>query len=276
MRHQLISNSRAQKGTRLQVTEIIEYLTGTRFAVHVVCDDGKEYAIKGIPQVWSKRQPRRLYGRELFVEQMVGILGQLLEAPIPCVALAELNKELICAGTWVRCLAPGTCHAIRWLDNVVEVRDPRTLPLGSPANRESLANLAVLIGWISDRPSDTQFLVKQSVPNRIFSVDHGLLAGSIKIWADVKRNETLWQGYGIRPHHAMARALKVYDHQPVHEIPEIRRAARRLQQITVEQIVGSLTSQPDEWGVSVAQRVQLLKYLQIRQRKLVNYCLNGS
>src|SRR5690606_18177047 len=125
-----------------------------------------------------RRMLRRFYGRELFIEQTVAILGQALVAPIPDARLVILSPELIGASTWLRCLTPGICHAVRWIDHVHDIRDAAKVVDANPdgLNRQRLAALAVLIGWMSDTPGDTQYLLEQPPPHRVFSADHGLLA----------------------------------------------------------------------------------------------------
>lgn len=273
----LIVVAAARRDAPLRITEVRRYLSGTRFGLQASCDDGYDYAIKGIPARCCQRQARRLYGRELFLEQTVGILGHYLGAPIPDVTAVDLPAELIQAGTWLRCLSPGVCHAVRWIDGAHETRDTGDViqANSSGLNRQRLATLAILVGWISDQPGDTQYLLKQSTENRMYSVDHGMLAHSIPVWADIRKSNILWQGRGIRPHHAMARALQLRPYQPIHEIPEFRVAAQRLVQITSEQIAYALATPPDSWGVTIRQRVWLMQYLQNRREKMVRLCLDG-
>ena len=108
--------------TVLQINYVDQYLKSSRFAFRVTCDDNNDYVVKGIPTSHCQRQSRRLYGRELFMEQLVARLGACLRAPIPSSRLAELNTETVIDGTWLRCLNPAICHALQWLNNVDELK----------------------------------------------------------------------------------------------------------------------------------------------------------
>ena len=60
--------------TVLQINYVDQYLKSSRFAFRVTCDDNNDYVVKGIPTSHCQRQSRRLYGRELFMEQLVARL----------------------------------------------------------------------------------------------------------------------------------------------------------------------------------------------------------
>jgi len=276
-RRSMIAAAASPSRTKLpQVTGLLEILDGRFFALRVRCDDEHEYAIKGIPSRQCRRARRRSYGRTLFVEQAVARLGQALVTPIPDVSLVELTSEFIQCGTWTRCLEPGICHSLDWIDHVRDTQsiDEILTANSDGQNRERVAALAVLIGWFSNTPGDTQFLLESQPPYRVFSVDHGLLADGIPIWESVRKLD-VWQGRGVRPHHAMTRHLKQWCNQQPHEIPEIRAVAERLAQVTDWQIAQSLAHQPNAWGVGMCQRAQMMKYLQQRRDEMVRVCSNG-
>ena len=79
--------------------------------------------------------------------------------------------------------------------------------------------------------------------------------------------------YGVRPHVGMVEVLKQQGSQRINELSEIRSAASRLKRITDKQIAAALAPQPIAWGVTVKQRVVLMRYLQQRRDQLAMVCL---
>lgn len=277
-RRALIQDTMSSQALILQITCVKDYLPGSRFAFRVTCEDGNDYAVKGIPirecEAKEHRSYRRLYGRELFIEQVTARLGAILESPIPAPALVHLDATMIRSGTWIRCMSPTVCHGLEWIDDVEETRDLQQVPLIGPSaqNRQRLANLALLIGWITDDAHDTQVLLERPIPRRVFSVDHGLLAGGIPMWTHPEIKQYSGQS-GLQPHTGMGRALRQQEYQTFNKIQEIRAAARRLQRITDEQIAEALAAEPGDWGVTLKQRVDLMRYLQRRRDQLAEFCL---
>lgn len=271
----MINDATTQVAPIITVERLVEYLGGTRFAIHVQCDDGHEYALKGIPVSACRRMRKRYYGRELFIEQVVGTLAVLVSAPVPPCTIVQLPGEFIQDGTWIRCLSPGPCHGVRWVDNSYDERDlSRALETSTGfSNRDQLANLAVLLGWFTDSPSDSQYLVEDHPPYRVFSVDHGLIAGTSPIWEDVMRDEWVRQSRRLRPHFAITQKLaESTNAMSIAEIPEVYAAGMRLESVSDESIAKAIAAPPNDWGVGIGRRIALMRYLQDRRDRLAYAC----
>jgi hypothetical protein len=194
---------------------------------------------------------------------------------VPPAVVLRLPACLITKLTWLRCLQPGKCHGVGWIDNADDERDAsRIVVVGSNGViRTRMEALAVLLGWVANRWDDTQYL-GGGPPHLVWSTDHGMPAHFIPIWPHVRR-EGEWQGFGLRPHAAITRALRSDEYASPHEVSEIREPASRLATVSDEQIASAVAAAPDEWRTGLELRLAFMRYLQRRRGELTFKCLDA-
>ena len=213
------------------------------------CADGKEYVVKG-----------QQAGRQIVNDQIVARLGTMLGAPVGKPQLVEVPVELIEIEQRLVHISPGAAHGTLWIpqcdDHFV------LIATGEDANRTRLAHLAVLYGWVV--PNDWQFLFSLSPPRLIHSVDHGHFFPNGPNW----KIEDLLEA---DPPHIPECFSDCY-----FATAELSEALESLAAITVEQIIQAVASPPDEWGLTIEERVQLVQYLIRRQQELPKVFVSPS
>jgi hypothetical protein len=274
-RYRLITDATGSATLPIEVDAPIAYpAEATRFVVHVYAADNQEYALKGVPTSPCRRQSQHFYRRGIFIEQVIGRLSAMLDAPIPPVSLLQLSDEVIRYSTWLRCLTPGIVHGVKWISNVSKITnlDDAVVDSNNPGNRSRMAALAVLLGWISNFQPDFQYLIENNSRGWVWSVDHGLLAHHVPIWPDVQHDDT-WREYELAPHARFMQVLKDNQYDEPHDIRELREAAQRLANVSDEQIASAVAAPPESWQVGVTKRIELMRYLQHRRDALAEQCL---
>jgi hypothetical protein len=108
----------------------------------------------------------------------------------------------------------------------------------------------------------------------VWSTDHGMPAHFIPIWPHVRR-EGEWQGFELRAHAAITRALRSDEYASPHEVSEIREPASRLATVSDEQIASAVAAAPDEWRFGLGRRLAFMRYLQRRRGELTFKCLDA-
>ncbi len=215
----------------------------------VRCSDGEVYVIKGLNA-----------GQMIFNDQVCALLGNLIGAAVPDVALVSLSQELIdINSSEIGHFTAGLCHATRYLPDF-SFRENGVIHIDQGDNRLRFLRLAAFFGWMGG--SDQQFIYENQPPRRVFSVDHGHFFHGGPSWTV----DSLAQAPLAVVYPPLAQAC----HFKPEELAE---AAILLQSVTVEQIVRAVARPPDAWGVPVEMRSALAKYIHSRREDLVASCL---
>jgi hypothetical protein len=227
----------------LQALTPVLRLRGTTRAVLADCEDGNRYVIKG-----------RQVMRPLIADHIVGRLSALIGGPIPAVELINVPAELVQPRSFFEHFEPGIGHGSLYLAGC---RDSRwILYPDDPGNPERFAVLSVLFGWVD--PEDRQFLYNSTSPHRVYSADHGrFLAGSTDWTADSLRGASAatldeWFMTEVR----MGRSM-------------LKDAVQRLARVTDSEIAQAVSGLPEEWGITLDERMALAAYLARRRDDLL-------
>lgn len=212
--------------------------------VAVGCDDGRRYVIKG----------RHLdAGRVACNEQIVGLLGRALGAPVGEVALVDVPAELIALQPEMQHLSPGIAHGSLYLPGLSNDREPLQ-HFKVPENRDRFAHLAVLYGWVG--ASDHQFIYENAPPHRVFSVDHGHFF-----------NGPAWTVTSLK---AMSPPrIDPYFDLCVFSRAELQSARSALHNVVEDDIAVAVTMPPDDWGITLEERIAMAEYLADRRGTLL-------
>jgi hypothetical protein len=223
----------------VRVLTPVRPLRGVSHAVVADCSDGQRYVVKG-----------RQVMRPLIADHIVGRLAGIIGAPVPEVQLVDVPNELISPSSYLAHFEAGTGHGSVF---VPECRDWWHVEHANEAdNPERFAALAVLFGWTD--AGDQQFLYSKTPPHLVWSTDHGAFFTGSSDWTV----ETLsaassaavdqWIVAGAGPPSALLRA-----------------AMERLQLATDAVIARVVAIPPDEWGITLDERVALADYLARRR-----------
>nr|ATZ76403.1 hypothetical protein P413_11 [uncultured bacterium] len=211
----------------------------------MACSDNHDYVVK-----WYV--PSRMIAND----QIVGILGKALGAPVPEVRLVELVPDLIHANPALKHFRAGICHGSRFIKDVSENRENFNFTYVRE-NRARFALLAVLYG-LAFVAGDHQFLYKKQQPRLVYSHDHGHFFPKGPDW-------TL-NSLASAPTTALDDTIiKKCDLAGA----EITEALRALQQVDTACIAMAVAAPPEDWGLSLEERVALAIYLEKRRDYLL-------
>ncbi len=216
--------------------------------VALIGDDGQVYVVKG------RQAGRQDVYRAMVNDHVVARLGAQLGAPVPEVAIVDVPNELVAGQAEMRHMQPGLAHGSRRLDGVSERAAINHVRIDG--NRPRFTRLAVLYGWI--HAGDHRFVYKKTEPQLVYSVDHGHFFPNGPIWSigslaqapAAQVDATITQACGLTRQ-------------------EIEDAVRRLANISNQTIAEVVAGPPDEWGLSLDERVALFSYLLRRRDELV-------
>jgi hypothetical protein len=220
-----------------------------------LCDDNALYAVKFSGNNHGD-------GKAIFTEQVVGLAGKLIGAPVAAVELVEVASALTDAlrqDPTLTFAQPGLHHGSRWVGNNVSDRLGLEIQY-VPTNRERFGALDVLYCWIPCT-SDHQWIYDNDPPNLVYSVDHtpffpggsdwtaAGLAGSAANVSSDPQLATL----GLDGNDRMI-------------------AVTKLQDVTEAQIAAVVAQPPDEWGVTPDERCAIASYLWARRPLVAAAC----
>jgi hypothetical protein len=239
-----IDRAIAARPLPLQAVEFRGALPTESRPSRVLCDDDQEYVVKG-----------RNAGRSTFNDQVVGRLGMAMNAPVGQVALGTISLDLILENIEMRNLVDGVAHGSRLIPRTSNAE--RLLYFDVPENRSRFAALALLYGW-PQVEEDHQFIYGIEPPHLVYSVDHG-------------------DFFPRGPGWSLASLRRVEPAQPDRFIrfgcdltaDELRAAAGGLQRLDDQAIATAVALPPDDWGVTVDERVGLALYLTRRREQLL-------
>lgn len=207
----------------------------------MACADGREYVVKG-----------RQVGRAIFNDQVIGLLGRALAAPVGEVHLVDVPQALITPD--IQHLVPGVSHGCVWIPGCTERQGIMHVDVAD--NRPRFARLAILYGWAF--ANDHQFLYKNTQPHLVYSVDHGHFFPGGPNWTTA----TLAGTAAATADAQITTACRLTDF-------ELREAFRQLVNIDASTIARGVAVPPDEWGVPMDERIALATYLAARRNQLL-------
>jgi hypothetical protein len=239
----LIEQASRSRPTAAQATTFLKTWESASRPVLLRCSDGKDYVVKG-----------KQSGRMIVNDHVVGRLGAELGAPVGYVAVVDVPDTLIKAEPNLQHMTPGLSHATLLIPRVGERES--ILHVNVPENRPRFALLAILYGWVS--AADHQFLYENQPPHLVHSVDHGHFFPGGPDWTTASL-----RGAGdpaLDPTVAGACAFIA---------EEIATAAGALAPLPDQVVVEVVAAPPEEWGLTLEERVALAAYLAARRDRLV-------
>jgi hypothetical protein len=246
----LIDAATSQRPRPVQAQTFLRRHKTASQAVELACADGNKYVVKGLRN--DEQQ-----GRMVFNDQVAGRLGALLRAPVPEVNLVEVTVELIAANPnrngQMGHLVPGTAHGSLRIDGVTERIDNFDY---ADENRARYASLAIFFGWLV--AGDRQFIFRKTQPCLVYSHDHGHFFPGGPNWTPAN----LRQVQAVQAEAALVTQLKL---RP----DELAEACAPLRDVRPEQIAEVVALPPDEWGISLNERVALAEFLYERRANLL-------
>lgn len=207
------------------------------------CDDQDEYVVKGA-------QTRRMATND----QIVGFLGNSLGAPVPPITQVFVPPELIAAQPDLQHMAPDVGHGSRFIADCADDRSVGHLDM--PENSKRFLLLAVLYGWT--QAGDLQFLYKIQDPFHVYSVDHGHFFPSGPDW-----NEASLLSASVVQLDPTIAGCCSFD-ESLYE-----RAVGQLESIDVVTLASAVARPPENWGITLPERIALAAYLAKRQDELI-------
>lgn len=181
-------------------------------------------------------------------------LGLAMGAPVGQPQIVEIGTELLDVN--FSFLSPGKAHATRFIANCFDDRDTIKYK-NHEENRPRFALLSVLFGWVYSQ--DQQFIYQKNHPNLVYSVDHGHFFPGGPDWKESDLTSA---------------PTSVVDKKLVSSCGltnnDIRQALIALKTVTEETIIQAVASPPDEWGITIEERVAMVEYLVKRQQELLN------
>lgn len=239
-----INRAIAERPLPVQAVEFRGALATKSRPSRVLCDDDQEYVVKG-----------RNAGRSTFNDQVVGRLGMAMDAPVGQVTLVSVSLDLILENIEMKDLVDGVAHGSRLIPRTSNAE--RLLYFEVPENRSRFAALSLLYGW-PQAEEDHQFIYGIEPPHLVYSVDHGDFFPRGPGWslASLRRVEPAQPDRFIRFGCDLT-------------LDELRAAAVRLERLDDQAIATAVAIPPDDWGVTVDERVGLALYLARRRDQLL-------
>lgn len=218
-------------------------LPGFSRSILVTCDDGKNYVVKGA------------HCRKAIVnEQVVARFGALIGAPVCVTLIVEIPAELCAINPQMSDVAPGSAHAIEFIENCSDRAGVDHT--GVAENRSRFAALQVLYTWL--HAGDQQMIYLTTVPHLVYSVDHGHFFPGGPDWTVA----------------SLAAAAPVAQYDPIFSIAAISgeersQALAKLAELTDGQINQVISVPPADWGFDDAERRTLEDFIKLRRAQVL-------
>jgi hypothetical protein len=246
----LIEDAGARVRPAVVAQEFVGSLTSASQPQKFRCDDGRLYAVKF-------RNNGHGDGRAIFTEQVVGLLAQHIDAPVPEVRPVQVTGELLASMNLQiggHPAAPGLHHGSLWQDGF---GDKTQFLQNTHANRPAFAALHLLYSWLHCH-TDHQLIYRNAAPNDPLSVDHTCFLPNGPSWTvqDLRDRQD-----SVQHDPAFAGANLTRD--------EHQAALDRLDALTAEMIATAVASPAEDWGVPLTDRLALAEYVARRRVKLL-------
>jgi hypothetical protein len=195
--------------------------------------------------------------RLLFNEYVVGRLAKLIGAPVPSTVLIHIEHEFISRFPseveGIGHVRPGMAHGSRFHEGLGERVDKVRFVT---QNKDRFASLAILHAWT--QANDHHFLYDEH--GNVYSVDHGNFLPGGPHWTlrDLGRVDAIDLDH-------FADACGLVDE-------ELMEACAPLRTISPSDLAEIVATAPDEWSVSVQERLAVAKFLRARQLQLLAIC----
>ena len=209
--------------------------------------DGNEYVVKG-----------KQAGRQIINDRVVAKLGQAMQSPVGEPYLIEISQDLLDINPEFSYLATGIAHGTKFIPNCSDDRE-LFLHVDKSKNLPRFAALAVLYGWMY--ASDHQFIYAKHSPRLVYSVDHGNYFVGSPEWTIERLSRK------VRPAEPDRLIVSTYKLNTVDSFAvQVCSLKESISEQIIVQAVGSV---PDEWGITIDERIALVEYLIQRQHDLL-------
>jgi hypothetical protein len=211
--------------------------------VWLECNDSKIYVVKG-----------RHAGRAIFNDQIIARLGHLLGAPVGQPVFVTIPEELKQIEPQMHDISSGLAHGTLWIPDTTE-----RLWLAytdKDYNRSRFALLSVLYGWLG--ANDNQLVYSNQDPYLVYSVDHGHFFPGGPDW----NIQSLANSPEAQPHPEICASCGLND-------SDIKAALVNLNRIADDDIIEMIGLPPDEWGVSMDERIEISNFIMSRRDEML-------
>jgi hypothetical protein len=221
-----------------------------------MCEGGGKYVVKAL-------QANRVaeMGRVLVNDQVSARLGKLIQASVPHVALIDVPAELIANQPEMSHMMAGVAHGSQFVENVTDRAGIEHTAI--PENRLRFALLATLFGWIGAQ--DHQFVYSKTALQLVYSVDHGHFFPGGPAWTEA----SLVAAPQSQPDTQITNACNTTQ-------PELHQALHALSAIGDEALISVVSVPPNEWGLTIEDRIALVNFLRRRRTELLAMLPTGN
>jgi len=238
-----ILNKKNSRPNPIKATTYLAKISTASQPVKITANNGKDYLVKGLQN-----------NRMIVNEQVVGVLGELLGAPVPSPTLIDLPDALIKTQNEMSHMPPGVSHGSPWVSDCSD-RDNHVKHTDLPENKPRFTALAVLYSWVHG--NDKQWIYSNNSPYLVYSVDHGHFFPGGPEWKvnDLKNNlnvqiDPIFNSCGFTSE----------DFKPFYA---------KLGTSKHEMIAEAVARPPDSWSIDDDERIELAIYLEERCEKLL-------
>jgi hypothetical protein len=193
-------------------------------------------------------------GRVLVNDQIVARLGELIHASVPRAALIDVPAELIANQSEMSHMMAGIAHGSQFVENVTERMGFEHAAITE--NRPRFALLAVLFGWTGAQ--DHQFVYAKTAPQLVYSVDHGHFFPGGPSWTEPSLRAAPQSQLDTQ----ITQACNATQ-------AELHAAIRELSAIDDQALTSVVALPPDEWGMTMEDRIVLVEFLIRRRAELL-------
>lgn len=212
----------------------------------MACTEGVECVVK---------KNDAFLNRAMANDQVIGRIGHASAAPVGVVELVDVPKDLIDAQPEIKDFPAGLTHGSHFMADISKDREV-IMHVHVGGNRSRFAELSLLYG-LAHCQHDHQFFY-QSGTNLVFSLDHGHLFPNGPDWT-VDRLKGMPRA---APDTTIEAGCSI-------TAAELKSARDLLERITNEVLAAAVKSIPDGWGVTEAERIELLLYPEKRREELL-------
>jgi hypothetical protein len=235
----------AQREDPLQAVTFLNSFDADTKPVLLRCDDAQVYVVKG-----AQAQ------HKIVSDQIVARLGLVMKAPVAVPVLVNVSTELIELEPRLLHFQSGLAHGTLYIEGCIDSYELRALK--DVQNRSRFASLAILYGWV--QAYDQQFLYRKRRPQIVYSVDHSHFFPfnpDLNDW-----DETTLRQAPVAEVDPYFLGCKLTSQ-------EIYQALMALESVSDDDILRAVSIPPDEWGITMNERLMLVEYLIRRKRELL-------